>query len=221
MIFVLSDVIEKTIISDMKKADHYDLMLDKTTDSTVTEQTAIHGRFIAKDSGKLRCHFLKIIDVLKPELDRVSDTASPIAVNVSVPAETLTKRVYECVKAVGLDPEKMRGIGTVGAATMTGRLSGVVTRLKELATSPVSGHCAAHRLNLAASQAAIAVPYFKKSTTLQYTANLRCLRQQCSTAGLEAIKSPLHETRALAAPCATRWLSIDKSVRKLNPPFAP
>ena len=48
----------------------------------------------------------------------------------------------------------MRRIGTDGAATMTGRRSGVVTRLKELATSAVGVHCAAHRLNLAASQAA-------------------------------------------------------------------
>ena len=106
MIFVISDVIEKAIISKMKRADHYALMLDETTDCTVTEQMAIHGRFIEKDSGKLKCHFLKIIDVLKPEVDSVSDTASPIAVNVSVGAETLTKRVCEYVKAAGLDPKK-------------------------------------------------------------------------------------------------------------------
>ena len=115
MLFVISDVIEKTINSDMKKADHYALMLDKTKDCTVTEQTAIHGRFVAKDSGKLKCQYLKTIDVLEPEVDRVSDTASPIAVNISVGAETLTKLVFEYVKAVRLDPEKMRGIGTTTA----------------------------------------------------------------------------------------------------------
>ena len=110
----------------------------------------------------------------------------------------------------------MRGIGTDGAATMTGRRSGVVTRLKELATSAVGVHCAAHRLNLAASQAANAVPYVKKFNNIIRQIYDFYDNSAVRTAGLEAVKSLLHETGALAAPCTTRWLSIDKSVRKLK-----
>ena len=44
-------------------------MFDETTDCTVTEQLAVHGRFIGSDTGELRSHFLKIIDVLQPEVE--------------------------------------------------------------------------------------------------------------------------------------------------------
>ena len=59
--------------------------------------------------------------------------------------------------------KKMRGIGTNGAATMIGKHNGVDTRLKAIIQTAISVHCAAHRLNLASSQAANGVPYVKKS----------------------------------------------------------
>ena len=45
MIYVISDVVEN-IISEMTKSDHFSLMLDETTDCSVVEQLAIHGRYI-------------------------------------------------------------------------------------------------------------------------------------------------------------------------------
>jgi hypothetical protein len=38
--------IEKQILSEMTKSEHFLIMLDETTDCSVTEQLAIHGRYI-------------------------------------------------------------------------------------------------------------------------------------------------------------------------------
>ena len=65
-----------------------------------------------------------------------------------------------------LNMQKMRGIGTDGAATMIGKHNGVVARLKAITPTAISVHGAAYRLNLASSQAANAIPYVKKFNTI-------------------------------------------------------
>ena len=42
-------------------------MFDETADCTVTEQLAIHTRFIDASSGEVKSHYLKILDLLQPE----------------------------------------------------------------------------------------------------------------------------------------------------------
>ena len=85
---------------------------------------------------------------------------------ISVGARTITKRVCEYTTEAGLDIGKMRVIGTDGAATMSGCHSGVVARLKTITPSAIGVHCAAHRLNLASSQAGDTIPYVKKFNTI-------------------------------------------------------
>ena len=53
-------------------------MFDATTDCTITEQLAIHGRYIDKQTGELKTCSLTTIDVLGPELEAIKsggDTA--------------------------------------------------------------------------------------------------------------------------------------------------
>ena len=65
----MSEVIEKKILNRLRESDHFALMFDDITDCSVTEQLAIHVRFIDKESGSLKTCYLKIIDVLQPEID--------------------------------------------------------------------------------------------------------------------------------------------------------
>ena len=90
MLYVMSEVVEKPILCDMKKSQHYSLMFDKTTDCTVTKQLAVHGRFIESDTGELRSHFLKIIGVLQPEVEGAAGIGET---SVSVGARTITRRI--------------------------------------------------------------------------------------------------------------------------------
>ena len=46
MLYVISEIIETQILNEMREACHFALMLDETTDCTVTEQLAIHGQYI-------------------------------------------------------------------------------------------------------------------------------------------------------------------------------
>ena len=74
----------------MNQSDYFSLMLDETTHCTVTEQLAIHGRFIDVDTEELKSHYLKIIDLLQPET--VEDCDTQLDISISVNAETIANR---------------------------------------------------------------------------------------------------------------------------------
>ena len=163
MIFVISEVIESHILKEMRESSHFSLLLDETTDCTVTEQLVIHGRYIHHATGELKSHYLKVIDTLQPEVESVgSGYSSDVDTCISVCAQTITNRVSEYVASAELEIAKLRGIGTDGASAMMGSHNGVVARLKSITPSAIGVHCAAHRLNLASSQAGDCVPYVKK-----------------------------------------------------------
>ena len=221
MLYVISEVIETAILKNMRESCHFALLLDETTDCTVTEQLAIHRRYIDGVSGELESHFLKVVDILQPEVALTTESSSTdTATIISTCAETVTKRVCEYMASAGLDMASMRGIGTDGAATMIGCRSGVVTRLKSIIPSAVSVHCAAHRLNLVSTHAGNAVPYVKKFGTILRQLYDFFENSAVRTAGLQAVQNLIHESGKLLAPCSTRWLSIERSVNRLRKCFA-
>ena len=46
MLFIMSEVIETQILAKMKDSDHFALMLDETTDCSITEQLAVHECYV-------------------------------------------------------------------------------------------------------------------------------------------------------------------------------
>ena len=219
MLYVLSEVIEMSILADLKKSDHFSLMIDETTDCSQSEQLAIHCRFLDASTGKLRCHFLKIVDALEPEIEAVSEAEGDRQACVRLGAETITNRVREFSQKADLDLNKVRGIGTDGAATMVECRNGVVKRLKVHCPSAIGVHCAAHRLNLASSHAGNSVPFVKQFHTIIRQVYDFFNNSAVRTAGLKSIETLLEEKKKLAAPCQTRWLSIEKCVSVLKSSF--
>ena len=212
MVYVISDVIEKQILSEMTKSEHCSLMLDETTDCSVTEQLAVHGRYISPTTGELKCHYLKVIDILHSESHK--------HVSVHAGANTITSHVwiyiYIYIEQASLDMSKLRGIGTDGAVTMVGCRTGVVTRLQAIQSSAIGVHCAAHRLNLASSQVGDNVQYIKQfKSILCQLFDSSAVRM----AGLDAIKELLGKKGRLQAPSSTRWLSVELCVNKLKACF--
>ena len=159
MLLIMSVIIETKIMTNMRESDHFALMFDETTDCSVIEQLAIHGHHIDKESGALKSCYLKVIDTLQPEIDVLHNSthAAEMDTCISLCASTITQRICEFLTQVRLDTARLRGIGTDGASTMIGCHNGVVACLKETAPSTIGVHCAAHRLNLAFSQAGDAV----------------------------------------------------------------
>lgn len=119
MLFILSEIIETKILNNMRESDHFALMFDERTDCSVTE-LAIHGRYIDKESGALKSCYLKVIDILQPEIDALQDTSTHTEMDtrISVCASTVRERICEFISEAQLDTTKLRGIGTDGAATV-------------------------------------------------------------------------------------------------------
>ena len=217
MVSILSEVIENRILRNLKESNHMAIMFDESTDCTITEQLVIHCRYIVKDTGELQSYFLKVIDVLGPSETEDTDGEGDTQRVVSLSADAITTRICKYLKDdIKVDMNKIRGIGTDGASTMMGCRNGVVAQLKRITPSAIGVHCAAHRLNLASSQAGESVPYINKFNVIirqlfDFYAN-RAVR----TAGLEAIQSFIQEKQTkLLEPCSTRWLSIERSVQRI------
>ena len=122
------------MLSEMTESKHFSLMLDETTDCSVAEQLAIHVRYISRATGELKCHHLKIFDLLHSELHDGD-------VSVHAGAQTITSHVCAFVEQALLDMSKLRGIGMDGAATMVGCRIGVVTRLQAIQPPAIGVHC--------------------------------------------------------------------------------
>ncbi len=77
----------------MKKSNHFSLMIDESTDCTVTEQLVLHGRYIDLETGELKSHYLKVLDVLEPAVQAVHTGSSESNPSISLSAETIANRV--------------------------------------------------------------------------------------------------------------------------------
>ncbi|XP_022106967.1 zinc finger protein 862-like [Acanthaster planci] len=234
MLYVLSEVLEDDTLKELATSDHFALIFDESSDCTNIEQLALHARYLNSD-GDLQVKFLKIVDVLQPEIDAISRAARSgdgypnEAGIISLNAEVITKRVKEYIEKAGIDMQRMRGVGTDGAAVMTGRKSGVVKRLKDDVPCLIGIHCTAHRLNLASSQAAKCI-----KDVDQFENVLRQLfdffdNSNVRTAGFLAVQNILLPQKEgegktdtpgkLLEPSTTRWLSIGNSVERVKKAF--
>ncbi|KAG0415071.1 hypothetical protein HPB47_007757 [Ixodes persulcatus] len=192
MVACLSGVIEDDILYELQQSEHYALMFDETTDCSTVEQLVIHCRYIF--NGNLKVKFLSMIDVLgSPDL-QLSEERS-----VALNATNIASAVEGFMTKKGLVFETLRGIGTDGAPVMTGKKSGAVKLLtdkQKAVTAPQSSqavgiHCGAHRLNLAANQAAKAVPYVDKFKDLLRRLYSFYASSSVRTAGLSAVQKIL------------------------------
>lgn len=104
------------------------------------------------------------------------------------------------------------GLGSDGASVMTGRHTGVGTRLKSVAFL-VHTHCVAHRLALCSAQAAKSVKLFDKYQTLLTNIFNFYSNSAVRYNKLREIQSVL-ETKpvSLKAAAPTRWLSLHNAV---------
>lgn len=103
---------------------------DEVTDCSNVEQLAIVIRTVNKE-GNIHERLIEYID-----LD-------------SITSESVTDAILQCLKRHNLRVSDLRAQTYDGASNMSGRVSGVQARIKELQPLAVYTHCASHRLNLA------------------------------------------------------------------------
>ena len=152
LVQLLAQQIEDAQLKAVTCSMFYGLMIDESTDISVTKQLVLYGRYVS-ETGEPCSTFLRIVDLVDGTAEHIEDAI----------------RAYVADKGLALS--KLMRFGSDGAAVMTGRLSGVTTRLRRSNPYIVAIHCVAHRLALACSQAGEKILYvqkFKKALTTLY-----------------------------------------------------
>lgn len=196
-ISVLSQCIEQKIQAELDQSRYVSLLCDETTDVSITKQLIIYIRYVL--DGDIRVRYLKICDLKDGT------------------AATIEEALLLVCQSVGINLSKVVGFGSDGASVMVGSRSGVATRLKSHNSVMLSIHCVAHRLALAAAQAADSVAYIKKFkrylSQIFYYYHNSSVRSASLKSIQEVLDDPILKTKAAGD---TRWLSHDRAVSTLR-----
>lgn len=126
----ISTVFVKEIVAEMTQSDVFAVMIDESTDLAVQKHPSICAKYV-KD-GEPVTHFLTNVAIENGK------------------AHTIVNSLIQCLTKLGLDPSKLVSLASDGAATMTGKKTGVGVQMKsKYSPFVVQTHCIAHRLNLA------------------------------------------------------------------------
>jgi hypothetical protein len=137
--------IHEGIICDIKSANMYSIMIDESTDISVTKHMVINCRAVSPIDFTPNTYFLGNITIDDPKST----------------AEVLFTSLEQFLNKNGLPFSKLMAFGSDGAAVMTGKKNGVATTIREKSPHCINIHCLAHKFNLATSQASRFVPYLK------------------------------------------------------------
>ncbi|XP_034085003.1 uncharacterized protein LOC117554649 isoform X2 [Gymnodraco acuticeps] len=198
MLEILAQIVELPILQEIRSSQAISLEVDETTDVSISRQLDLHVRHLDKE-GCVFNHFLDLVTLEDGKADSVVAAIKSVLQKKELPVD----RLY--------------GLGTDGAAVMTGRLNGVAKQLTDSFPKLVSVVCAAQRLALACKDASNAVRYmanfrnhlqelhlfFRNSANRSAT-----LRSAATTLGMNDLK--VKEVKD------TRWLSQDLAVQNLQ-----
>ena len=197
----LSTWVEESLLKRLKKASYYSIMADECTDVTTVEELSVFCRW--EEDGVPVEHFLDIVHLQQAD------------------AESIHSALIECLKNKNLQVGRIVGMGFDGAATFSGKRSGVQARMKKLAPHALFVHCHCHMLQLACVQAANSTPGIKHVyTTLtalwkffhyspKRTESLKEVQRVLDVPELKVIK-----------PSDTRWLAHERCVKGVKANYA-
>ena len=143
---VIATVINQ--LSELGNSKFYSLLTNESTDILVKKQLVLVARYFSQ--AEVKTAFIHIEDL-------INGTAS-----------TITDAILSYCHMKSLDINKLRGFASDGAPVMVGCRTGVAKQLKEASPSLISVHCVNHRLALAASHAAVNIPYLQRFKTNLY-----------------------------------------------------
>ena len=126
---ILANMVRRTICSGVRDAGVFSLLADETKDCSKQEQLAIVLRYVDSKAA-LHEHFITYVQA------------------TSLTAESLVKYILDTLRDFHLDSKCIISQGYDGASVMSGKLSGVQQRLREIAPQAIYIHCYAHTLNL-------------------------------------------------------------------------
>ena len=196
---IIEKTIDKSLLDKIDQSEYLGLMLDETCDISVHKKLAIYIRYLV--NGEVFVAFVgnrQITDC----------TASGI--------ETA---LIDFLVQKGIDDEncnKVYGLGTDGAAVMTGRLNGLGAKLKRHNPKLTQVHCVAHRLNLAASQAGKDIDYCKKFHEMIHALYRFYSDSSRRYDRLRELQELLNgKATQMTEPTSVRWLSVEAAIKTI------
>ena len=193
------NVIEKNLIVRINESPYLGIMLDETCDISVEKKLAIYIRFI--ENGKATVAFLGNRHITDCKASGIEEALVEFLVSKGICTENL---------------EKVFGLGTDGAAVMTGRLNGLGAKLKRRNAELVQVHCVAHRLNLAVSQAGKHNEYCQAYHSKIHSLYDYYTNSQPRYDRLRELQVLLHgKAQQVTEPTSVRWLSVEACVKKV------
>jgi hypothetical protein len=142
LVKLFGETIWESIRLEIQNSVYFSIMIDESTDVSVTCQLILYVRYI-KD-GKSKTVFAETISIPNGKADTIKDAILTFLHKNQFPLH------------------KLCAFGSDGAAVMVGRKNGVSTQLTNIVPHLISNHCVAHRLALAAAQAASGIRYLDK-----------------------------------------------------------
>ena len=193
--------VEESILKRLQKAAMYSLMADECTDIANVEELSVFCRW--EEGGvPVEC-FLEIIPLKKAD------------------AETIYSTLIECLKKKNLQVGRIVGLGFDGAATFSGRRTGVQACIKKHTPHALFVHCHCHLLQLACVQSANKTPgiahVYRTLTTLWKHFHNSPKRAEC----LKEVQSVLElPEMKVIKPSDTRWLSHERCVKAVKSSYS-
>ena len=187
MVKVMAMRVLRQIAGSLQSASFFTVMADETTDVSNVEQVVVCLRWVS-ETFEVEEEFVGLYKV------------------ASTGAEVIYGAIADVLLRLNLSISNVRGPCYDGASTMSGRKSGVVTRLCSAEPRAVFTHCYGHSLNLACSDAIKQCKLMQDAldTTHEITKLIK------KSPARDAIFKRLKEEMASDSPgirvlCPTRW----------------
>ena len=126
--------VEECLLKHLHQAPFYSIMADECTDVSTVEELSLFCQWI--ENGEPTEHFIDLLPMKRTD------------------AESIYSALVECLKVRTYQLSNLIGMGFNGAATFSGKKSGIQARMKKHSPHDLFVHCHCHQLQLACVQAA-------------------------------------------------------------------
>ncbi|KAF0711661.1 Zinc finger protein, partial [Aphis craccivora] len=192
----ISPALSEQLVNDI--GDHgYSLIVDESTDISVTKYMAFCVRYFSKSLQKITTQFLGLVNI---------ERATAIA---------LRDITLEFLKELKLVPENIIGLGVDGASNLCGKNHSLFTLLQEISPKLQLIKCGCHSLNICSSKASLMLPAnveFLLRESVNWFSH-SALRQIEYSRLFNIINGEVVKQRKLIKISATRWLAFYNCIK--------
>lgn len=198
---LITDVLEPAILQEIREEigdQPYSILLDESTDVSESKLMAYCARYYNLKLGDMITDFLGFSNV------------------IATTAEALYDNFINFIASMGLDLNKLVGLGTDGASNLCGCHNSLFTKLKEKIPNLILIKCICHSLHLCAKKAMTCLPscleFLIKETHNWFA---RSPGRWHVYAELYRLENNGSSPQKLPKLAATRWLSLESSIKSV------